>query len=150
MSTTWIVVIAAVVALFLLSGTLSYIFRARQMRSEGKEPPSYLRYMFPVSFADRVPMPRSVRWPLGVVVLLGGTLFVLLGVALMLLVDLSSLAHPSLIVVPLLVFGPLGAGIGYVGWRMLRMKSEDEPLLGIMRRWRGNPTDTAKYDRPGR
>lgn len=145
MSTIWIVVIAAVVALFLLNGTLSYIFRARQMRSESKEPPSYLRYMlFPVSFADRVPMPRSVRWTLGVVVLLGGTLFVLLGVALMLLVAPSSLAHPSLIVVPLLVFGPLGAGIGYVGWRMLRIKSEDEPLLGITKRWRGNPTDTAK------
>jgi hypothetical protein len=145
MPTTWIVVIAAVAVLFLLNGTLSYIFRARQMRSKGKEPPSYLRYMFfPGSFSDRVPMPRSVRWPLGVVVLLGGTLFLLLGVTLTLLVDPSSLAHPSLIVVPLLVFGPLGAGIGYVGWRMLRMKSEDEPLLGITKRWRGNPTDTAK------
>lgn len=145
MSATWIVVIGAVVVLFFLNGTLSYIYRARQMRSEGKEPPSYLRYMFfPVSFYGRVPMPRSVRWPLGLIVFVGGLLFVLLGVALMLLVDPSKLAHPLLLLVPILIFAPLGAGIGYVGWRMLRMKNEDEPLLGITRKWREEPTDAAK------
>ncbi len=51
MSTTWIVVIGAVVVLFFLNGTLSYIYRARQMRSEGKEPPPYLRYKVRVRLA---------------------------------------------------------------------------------------------------
>lgn len=145
MSTTWIAVIVVVVVLFFLNGSLAYLYRSRQMRSQGKVPPSYLRYMFfPVSFYSRVPMPRPLRWALGLIVLGGGVLIILLGAVLAVIVDLSQIPHPVGAVVAFSVFILLGAAIGYVGLRMLRMKHENDPLLGVTRKWRIDPSDTPR------
>ena len=129
MSGTWITVIVIAAGLFVLNAVFAYRYRSRQLRSQGQEPPPFLKYLFfPRPLADRVPMPKPVRVILGVVIFVGGALFLATGGFILVQLDFSKLSHPVGAVFMLLLLSALGLVIAYVGVRLVVMKN-DEPLL---------------------
>ena len=129
MSETWIAVIAVAAGLFVLNAVFAYRYRSRQIRSQGQEPPPFLKYLFfPKPLPDRVPMPKPVRVFFGIVIFVGGGLFVAAGVLILANLDLSKLSHPVGAIVMLLLLSALGLVIAYVGVRLMVMKNDDSLL----------------------
>lgn len=120
----WKMFVGAYLLFFVVNGSLAYVSMRRRLESEGKAPPSYLFYLF---FAKGVPfsnLPLFVRIPLGVVILLGGLIFVALSVALVLNPPERTLSVVASIVF-LLVTGGL---LMYMGVRLVVARS-DQPLF---------------------
>ena len=130
MSSTWIIVGAAVLALFVVNAVFAYRYRSRQMRSQGQEPPPFLVYLFfPRPFPSRVLVPRPVRIILGVIVLSGGVFFLLIG--FLLFTDRHAMqSHPVSSVVAVALIATLGAAFAYVGYRLISIVNDKEQLFG--------------------
>jgi hypothetical protein len=127
----WVGAGVACVLFFLVNGSVAYRFRARQLRQQGKEPPSYLVYLFypkPINFREPIALPRAFRVLLGIVILIGGAFLVLAGTVLLFTLDLSKVPHPVGAVIGLVVLASVGVGSLYVGVRLMVMKN-DEPML---------------------
>ena len=133
-----LILIAPIGILFLIvlvSGTLAYRYRSRQMRATGQEPPSYLVYLF-MPFATvfatpvttRVSIPKPIRILLGLVVLPGGFFFLLIAY-LLFTSDHAMQSHPIAAVVATALVAALGATFAYVGFRLI-MVSDEEQLFG--------------------
>ena len=133
---SWSGVAAALVLFFLANGSLAYLYRARQLRQQGKEPPPFLVYLFfpkPLNFREPVRLSRPFRVLLGIVVVIGGVFLVLAGTVILFTQDVSKFPHPVGGVIALVVLASVGVGSVYVGMRLMVMK-DDEPML--MRRKR--------------
>lgn len=129
----WVGAAVACALFFLVNGSVAYHFRARQLRQEGKEPPSFLVYLFypkPISFRDRVALPRPFRVLLGIVILVGGAFLVLTGTVLLFTLDFAKVPHPVGAVVALVVLASVGVGSLYVGVRLMVMKNDESMLTG--------------------
>jgi hypothetical protein len=122
----WLAAALAYLLFILVNGSLAYVFRARQLKREGKQPPSYLLYLFfPRGIRHTVEVPRPLRLCLGVIVSVGGGVFVA-GSALALTdANFSRMPHPLAAVAMLLV---LGIAFAYVGVRLIIVEN-DEPLF---------------------
>ena len=126
----WFAAVVAYLLFIFLNGSLAYRFRARQLRREGKQPPSYLAYLFfPKGLRHTVAVPRLVRILLGVIIAVGGVLFVI-GAALMLKeLEFSSMLHPIRTIAAVGVLIVLGSVFAIVGFRLIIVEN-DEPLFG--------------------
>jgi hypothetical protein len=116
---------------FLVNGSVAYRFRARQLRQQGKEPPSLLVYLFypkPINLRERVAVPRPFRVLLGIVILIGGAFLVLTGTVILFMLDLTKVPHPVGALIALVVLASAGVGSLYVAVRLMVMK-DDEPML---------------------
>jgi hypothetical protein len=142
-----LILIAPIGILFLIvlvSGTLAYRYRSRQMRATGQVPPSYLVYLFrpfatvfatPVT--TRVSIPKPMRILLGLVILPGGFFFLLIAF-LLFTSDHAMQSHPIAAVVAGALVAALGAAFAYVGFRLI-VASDEEQLF-----WRkGKERDAA-------
>src|SRR5258706_10748984 len=90
----WIAATLAYLLFWVVNGSLVYVFRARQLRREGKQPPSYLMYLFfPKGVRQTVTVLRPLRVLLGILISLGGALFVIVGLMLA-GSEFSSMPHP--------------------------------------------------------
>jgi hypothetical protein len=104
------------------------------MRSEGKEPPPFLVYLFfPKGMSARVPFPRPLRVIVGFVISLGGAALLVLGATIFAAVEFAKLSHPIAAAVVLVLFAALGVPILYVGFRLMVAK-DDEPLMKLGKR----------------
>jgi hypothetical protein len=124
----WLAAVLVYVLFVLVNGTLSYRFRARELRQEGRVPPPFLTYLFfpkPLKLGGDVAVPRPLRLLLGIVVFLGGVFFVATGVLILVNLDLSTVVHRTGAVTMLVAFAVLGLAISYVGWRVLVVKDGD-------------------------
>jgi hypothetical protein len=125
----WLAATLAYVLFIFVNGSLAYVFRARQLRREGKQPPSYLMYLFfPKGVRHNVAVPRPLRVLLGILISLGGALFVIVGGLMLTAMDFWRMPHSIGAVAMLLVLLVLGAAFAYVGFRLIIVK-KDEPLL---------------------
>jgi hypothetical protein len=121
-----IAVVAMLLVVTLVSGTLAYRYRARQMRAAGQEPPSYLAYLFrPLAavFATpvttRVSIPRPLRILLGIIVSVGGLFFLFIA-AMMLAPNENRHSSPLIMFSMVGILGALGAAFAYMGVRLIR------------------------------
>ena len=125
----WLSLVLAYLLFVILNGSIAYRYRAHKLRLEGKQPPSYFTYLFfPSRFQSTVRVPRLIRVVLGIIVSLGGVLFLLMDVVLSLHLELSKVPHPIGTIILLLILALLGAGFLYVGVRLLIM-NDDEMLF---------------------
>ena len=122
----WGSFVLAYLLFFILNGSIAYWYRARQVRLEGKHPPSYFMYLFfPAGFPISVRVPRLIRVVLGVVVSLGGASFVFIGIALAANLGSRNVPHPIGAVAILLILALLGTGFLYVGVRLFVVKNDE-------------------------
>ena len=132
----WIAATLAYLLFWIGNGSLIYVFRARQLRREGKQPPSYLMYLFfPKGVRRTVTVPGPLRVLLGILISLGGALFVVVGLILA-GSEFSSMPHPIGAGAMVLVLLVLGAAFVYVGSRLIN----NESLLG-RRQTKSSKTD---------
>jgi len=125
MSSTWLIVIGIALVFFIVNAAFAYRYRSRQLRAQGREPPPFLVYLFfPRPFASRVPMPKPLRVTLGVLIVAGGAAFIL-GGTLLLSTPAEEQAYPLGVVVPVVLLLALGAFFGYVGYRLIVMRSAE-------------------------
>jgi hypothetical protein len=79
------------------------------------------------------------------VIFVGGAAFALGGSILLANLQLTTLSHPVGAVLALLALIFLGMAIGYVGFRLIIIKKDDEPLLKGRRneKSKSSPSDVA-------
>ena len=124
----WLGAGLAYAVFFLVNGTLAYVHRSRQLRSQGLPPPPVLVFLFSPSarsFKSDVAVPKALRLLLGAVVLLGGAAFAVLGALFLATVDFSTVPSPLGARVMLAVFCALGLAFCYVGFRLLVLKNDE-------------------------
>lgn len=112
----------------LITGTLAYVLRSRELRRQGLKPPSFLKYILNTGpLPNQVRVPRSVRVVLGLVVLAGGTFFVLVGVMVLSDHQIWNRIQNPLVwgLFVLVFFVGLGAAMGYVGFRLIVVKDRE-------------------------
>jgi hypothetical protein len=113
-----------------VNGSLAYRFRAQQLRREGKQPPSYLWYLFfPKGLRHTVVVPRLLRVLLGIVISVGGVLFVIGGTLMLKELEFSFILHSIRALAAVGVFFVLGLAFAFVGFRLMIVEN-DEPLFG--------------------
>jgi hypothetical protein len=117
----WLGVGAAFLLFVFVNGSLAYRARARQLRLEGKEPPSYFRYLcFPQGSPKwKEEAPRFEHLLVGIAAALTGMFFVFCGVALALDADWSRITQPLLVVAVCTVVASIGIAFLYLAWRLL-------------------------------
>ena len=116
----WIAVILAFELFVLLNRSLAYWFHVRRLRPEGKEPPSYLRYLF---HANRIPRfteaaPRSTHALVGIATALTAAFFLYCGAALAFDAQWSLIPHPIIAVAICLGLAGIGAAFLYLTFRL--------------------------------
>lgn len=128
----WLAAVLAYLLFLFVNGSLAYVFRVRQLRREGKPPPSYLSYLFfpkglreTLSVRNTVSVPRPIRVLLGLVISLGGAVLVVGGGFILNDPDFSRMPHPFVAIFMLVA---MGVAFAYVGLRLIIVKN-DEPLL---------------------
>ena len=116
----WIALPSAYLIFMLLNGSLAYRFRARQLKREGKEAPSYLRYLFLGRRIFRLTddAPLSTHRFVGAAAALAGAFFVFCGVALALHGEWSLVSHPFIAASICLILAGIGAAFLYFAWRL--------------------------------
>jgi len=132
MTSILIAVVAIWMLIILVSGTLAYRYRSRQMRAAGQEPPSYLVYIlgpfatvFATPVTTRVSLPRPLRILLGIVVSAGGLFFLLIA-ALIIVWGQSRHSQPLVLMAMVGFLVILGAASAYLGVRLL--KNDDDAV----------------------
>jgi hypothetical protein len=124
----WVAAPLAYLLFILVNGSLAYFFRARQLRREGKQLPSFLMYVFfPKGVRYTVSVPRPIRVVLGSIIFLGG-LFLMLGGLMLASLDFLRAPYPFGAAAMLLVFVAMGAAFTYIGFRVIIVK-DDQPLF---------------------
>lgn len=119
----WLALLVVYLAFFFLNGALAYLHRSRLLRLEGREPPTYWRYLFSgavPNFKDEAPKPLQVV--VGIAAAIGGVFFVACCVALAHDAEFSRIPHPIFVAVFCFVLAGLGATLLYVGWRLIAPK----------------------------
>ena len=115
----WVMIGVALLVIHILNASLLFLARSVKLRADGKQPPSYFKFMlesFSFRFGD---MQRSVRSPLWVRIILA---LVVLLAALLLLAGAVSTAFderdlPVIVTVILLCLGILSL---WLTWRFLK------------------------------
>ena len=119
------------------NGTLAYVHHARKMREQRVEPPGYLSYLFFGSeggrsfFTAKVPAPRPLRAALGVVFMLGGGLFLLLGAVMPFGMRWGRLTDALWAFALVATCFTLGGIIAYVGFRLARHEEKSPDQAGL-------------------
>ena len=110
--------VAFLIFLF-LNGSLAYRARVRQMRSEGKEPPRYLEYIFFPAGPPKAKeaAPRSTHFIAGAVAAAMGLFLLFCGVALAFSAQWSRISEPVLGAGICVVLSGIGALLLYFAWR---------------------------------
>jgi len=115
----------AVAIAFLLfvcvNGSLAYRAHVRQLRSEGKQPPPYLQYLF---FPRGLPKPKeaapkSTHLLVGIAAALTGVFFVFCGAALAFDAEWSRLSQPFLAAALCIVLASMGVAFLWLAWRLI-------------------------------
>lgn len=121
----WVTVGGVFVTFFFINGSLAYVFRSRQLKREGRTPPSYINYVFQTDrFNQPAQVPALVRIALGLIVIFGAALFLFAGGVFMLTHKSSGQLFAGC-----LLFS-LGAAFAYVGYRVIRMNHPSRRLFG--------------------
>ena len=129
----WALVIAWLLFWF-VNGTLAYIFRSRQLRREGKQPPNYLLYLVrPKPLSSAVSIPRPVRMMLGLIILAGGAVCLVIGISHLpnIIVGVppagAAMAPSEIGAVAFSIV--VGLACLYVGSRLVQLRTNTEHLL---------------------
>ena len=135
----WLSVLLAYFLFIGLNGTLAYRHRVRQLAREGRRPPSYFKYLLTggQGFKREVRVPPLVRLVLALIAAIGGTLFLLLALALTYKLVSSEVRDRLAGLAALVVTALLGAGFLYVGVRLFVVKA-GEPLFKALGRSRSD------------
>jgi protein-S-isoprenylcysteine O-methyltransferase Ste14 len=104
-----------------LNGSLAYIAKVRQLRSEGKEPPKYFQSIF---FPQGRPKfkeaaPRSTHFLVGVAAAITGAFFVFCGIALAFEAQWSRISEPFIVAAICVALAGIGVAFLYLAWRLL-------------------------------
>jgi peptidoglycan/LPS O-acetylase OafA/YrhL len=122
---SWLAAGLALITFIFVTGSLAYLFEARQLGREGKTPPRYVDFMFsPWSLHQPVRFPAPIRIALGLIVIFGGVLFVFAGGTFVVHVDRTGIWVVGA------VFLLLGLAFLYVGYRVIRMNRPERRLFG--------------------
>ncbi|HWI83652.1 hypothetical protein [Ramlibacter sp.] len=133
----WHAAVPSYLLFLFLNGSLAYVFTKRRLESEGRQAPPYLSYLFlPKGKPQRISVPRPIRALFGIVIFLGGLLFVAFGALLVSGPNLSSAPHPIEAAALLLLLVAMGVLFMYVGGRLVVMRA-DEALF--QNPWHGRP-----------
>jgi MFS family permease len=126
----WMIGGGVLVAFFFINGSLAYVFRSRQLRREGKQPPTYAKYLFQTEkfqagqLSEPMRFPAPIRVALGLIVTLGGAFFIVGGGLFVFHFDRLS------VLVIGLCFVALGIAFAYLGYRVFIMGKRGRRLLG--------------------
>lgn len=127
----WGSLLVAYLLFVFVNGSMAYVWVKRRLESEGKQPPSYLCYLFlPGGIRQRIVVPRVVRIVLGLAIFAGGVAFEF--AALVLGPSSTTRVHSVGAVALLVVLAVFGAAFIYVGFRLIVMR-ENEALLSRAR-----------------
>jgi hypothetical protein len=122
---SWLAAGLVFIAFFFVNGSLAYLFRARQLRRQGKAPPRYLDFMIPpAGLHQPVRFPAPIRIMLGLIVIFGGVLFLFGGGTFVVYADRAGIGIVGA------VFLSLGLAFLYVGYRVIRMNRPGRRLFG--------------------
>jgi len=118
---SWVGAVCAFVLFAFVNGSLAYRARVRQLTSEGKQAPSYFRYLlFPQGspqFKDAAP--RFEHFLVGIASALIGLFLFFCGVALAFDAEWSRISQPVLVASICVSIAGIGALFLYLAWRCL-------------------------------
>jgi len=121
----WAGIVGAWLLFMLVNGTLAYKARALRLRSEGKQAPSYFRYVFfptgAPKFKDEAP--TSTHYLVGVIALVAGAFLVFCGVGLAVSAQWSRMPHPIAAMGLCLIPSSIGVALLYFAWRCFAVRS---------------------------
>ena len=111
----------AFLSFIFVNGTAAYSIHAKRLRSEGREPPPYLEYVFFPKGAPRSTeeAPRSQKLFVAALAGVMGAFLVYCGVALALDGEFSRIPHPIAAGLLCFVISGIGAMLLYLTWRLL-------------------------------
>jgi hypothetical protein len=117
----WVGVGSAFLLFLFVNGSLAYRARVRQFRLEGKEPPSYFRFLvFPEGFPRfKQDAPKFDHFLVGIGAALTGVFFGFCGVALAFGAEWSRIPQPMLVATLCVVLAGVGALFLYLAWRLV-------------------------------
>lgn len=124
-----LVAVACAYLLFVfVNGSIAYRAHVWRLRSEGKKPLPYFRYLlFPLGISKlREEAPRSTHLLVGVVTLVTGVFFVYCGIALAFDAEWSRIPSPLLVVTLCLVPGSIGVTLLYAAWRLFAFRGRSQ------------------------
>jgi hypothetical protein len=115
----WVAVVSAFLLFVFVNGSLAYKGRARQLRLEGKEPPTYFKFLFfPRGFPrPKEQAPKFDHFLVGIAAAVTGLFFLFCGAGLAFGADWSRISQPILVASICLVLAGIGAVFLYLAWR---------------------------------
>lgn len=122
----WLIGGGVLALFFFINGAIAYLLRSRQLRREGKQPPTYIEYLFQTGKREAVQplqLPALIRIALGLLVIFGAVLFIFGGGVFILNFDRFA------VLIVGLSFLILGVAFAYIGYRVILAKGERR-LLG--------------------
>ena len=129
----WIGVASGFVLFLCVNGSLAHRARVRQFRLEGKEPPSYLQFLFLrrgfPKFKEEAP--RFDHFLVGMAAALTGLFFVFLGLGLAFGSDWSRVSQPILLGSVSVILAAIGAVFLYLAWRMVAFSFRPKPPTNV-------------------
>jgi hypothetical protein len=117
----WLALFVGYLVFRFLIGSLAYLAKARLLKTQGKAPPAYFRYIFLPVGAPRLKetAPQFLHVVVSLAAALMGAVFAYFGVALAITADWPDIQAPIFVALMCLALVALGASLFYLAWRVL-------------------------------